>query len=105
MALAKLSTCWVSVPFTSGSSLQHGWTLPDMDVDPRFSSLYIGILAATVIASDSSLTQLRFSSLYIGILAATCQLQSQSMSAAYRFSSLYIGILAATHKLLLRLEL
>jgi len=36
-----------------------------------FSSLYIGILAATLYGDDISETYVSFSSLYIGILAAT----------------------------------
>jgi len=85
----------VSVPFTSGSSLQRQ-AMPvfsdsaskfqfPLHRDPRcnlstpcmlllalcFSSLYIGILAATLIAWFIWERPLRFSSLYIGILAAT----------------------------------
>jgi len=39
--------------------------------DNRFSSLYIGILAATFFPAYPALQEERFSSLYIGILAAT----------------------------------
>jgi len=38
----------VSVPFTSGSSLQLWLLRPDQTRHVRFSSLYIGILAATL---------------------------------------------------------
>jgi len=85
----------VSVPFTSGSSLQHPLFVSLRVVFVCFSSLYIGILAATRPAggirngsgvsvpftSGSSLQRfdllykklpvICFSSLYIGILAAT----------------------------------
>ena len=62
----------------------------------RFSSLYIGILAAT--RCKDSFRYARghsFSSLYIGILAAT---NGNCVTCLFvqRFSSLYIGILAAT---------
>ena len=61
----------------------------------RFSSLYIGILAATRIYVPGVPTVRRFSSLYIGILAATCG-QEFYYETKRCFSSLYIGILAAT---------
>ena|GEM_PF-4318638 len=60
-----------------------------------FSSLYIGILAATLNDSSYILIRRRFSSLYIGILAAT-QLFHKLAPLFLSFSSLYIGILAAT---------
>ncbi len=60
-----------------------------------FSSLYIGILAATCIKTALSHSISGFSSLYIGILAATKNLCDMRDRVA-RFSSLYIGILAAT---------
>jgi len=87
---------FVSVPFTSGSSLQLGQALKASSSTERFSSLYIGILAATeyrnepkVITKEFQFPLHRdprcnrvlipyldaegsFSSLYIGILAATC---------------------------------
>jgi len=86
-----------------------------------FSSLYIGILAATFWSPVTwpmsakfqfplhrdprcNLTALTllghllcFSSLYIGILVATRTLQ-EHYEFRCRFSSLYIGILAATYK-------
>ena len=40
---------------------------------PCFSSLYIGILAATWLTAEVVVLLARFSSLYIGILAATAQ--------------------------------
>ena len=61
----------------------------------RFSSLYIGILAATGYAENIVLDQMCFSSLYIGILAATCAC-NMAFICHKSFSSLYIGILAAT---------
>ena len=85
-----------------------------------FSSLYIGILAATVTSTVSTLIYnlfqfplhrdprcnlwsvkkfrefKRFSSLYIGILAATYKRIRANIYASDSFSSLYIGILAAT---------
>jgi len=60
-----------------------------------FSSLYIGILAATEEENDSVMFDGRFSSLYIGILAAT-RLSHSPPGLDVSFSSLYIGILAAT---------
>jgi len=109
---------YVSVPFTSGSSLQQGsiklypWPLAfqfPLHRDPRcnwissrrklrycsFSSLYIGILAATILLLRLLPQQPRFSSLYIGILAAT-KTEKGEDPRKRRFSSLYIGILAAT---------
>ena len=85
----------------------------------RFSSLYIGILAATSAGSYLLRDIPGFSSLYIGILAATggavsythlylkfqfplhrdprCNLDIQTFRPdSISFSSLYIGILAAT---------
>ena len=44
---------------------------PNMNAASRFSSLYIGILAATQPITDAITSNLGFSSLYIGILAAT----------------------------------
>jgi len=108
----------VSVPFTSGSSLQLKQKADEGKVeafqfplhrDPRcnstsirffaeiisFSSLYIGILAATGSSIIPMSAPLRFSSLYIGILAATCSFH-QLQFGQICFSSLYIGILAAT---------
>ena len=68
----------------------------DEAVDYSFSSLYIGILAATVFPKVFFCCyKCRFSSLYIGILAATVK-RSPSPRSAHCFSSLYIGILAAT---------
>jgi len=85
----------VSVPFTSGSSLQPKSTTSPARGPVCFSSLYIGILAATyhfltrnektkfqfplhrdprcnaTRARDRYVLPTRFSSLYIGILAAT----------------------------------
>ena len=62
----------VSVPFTSGSSLQlvncHTASVHKILC---FSSLYIGILAATTPLPGSNCASSCFSSLYIGILAAT----------------------------------
>jgi len=112
----------VSVPFTSGSSLQPFLRTKSFELFlQRFSSLYIGILAATsttdtyasclplfqfplhrdprcnmsfVTASRLSM-KMGFSSLYIGILAATNR-GSRYGGHHGRFSSLYIGILAAT---------
>ena len=46
---------WVSVPFTSGSSLQQLYKTKEFRRLPQcFSSLYIGILAATPPAGDSA---------------------------------------------------
>ena len=62
---------------------------------PCFSSLYIGILAATILSLTWLTSPCSFSSLYIGILAAT----ESAFLAQFEhrcFSSLYIGILAAT---------
>jgi len=61
----------------------------------RFSSLYIGILAATLSKKNGIEYMKSFSSLYIGILAATI-LAAVTAPEAICFSSLYIGILAAT---------
>jgi len=61
----------VSVPFTSGSSLQPSAGTLNLQDLKRFSSLYIGILAATIMDLEYQIMRLRFSSLYIGILAAT----------------------------------
>ena len=133
----------VSVPFTSGSSLQllirtgavrnfefqfplHRdprcnlyFPVPVLKRCRRFSSLYIGILAATVLKPGGHALVFAFqfplhrdprcnlephwigtignsfSSLYIGILAATASSTSFANSGS-GFSSLYIGILAAT---------
>ena len=60
-----------------------------------FSSLYIGILAATIYFPTLCMSYCCFSSLYIGILAATFHFHRQGRGW-YCFSSLYIGILAAT---------
>jgi len=62
-----------------------------------FSSLYIGILAATNINPQSKVkeSKVSFSSLYIGILAATRKIVAGARGLC-SFSSLYIGILAAT---------
>ena len=70
--LSPVGLCiFVSVPFTSGSSLQqYQWT-GHYTTDYCFSSLYIGILAATEIDGGEYVTLKSFSSLYIGILAAT----------------------------------
>ena len=112
------SGCGVSVPFTSGSSLQLtagnvetplGMFQFPLHRDPRcnrevenvyvlkccFSSLYIGILAATMWAVIIVILKNCFSSLYIGILAAT-QIPVIIVRNRLGFSSLYIGILAAT---------
>jgi len=62
-----------------------------------FSSLYIGILAATLTHIMVECNYAGFSSLYIGILAATSSFAEISFRR-YCFSSLYIGILAATAK-------
>jgi len=111
----------VSVPFTSGSSLQRQHRELGRLVQESFSSLYIGILAATLGVEKDSGDKECFSSLYIGILAATprwikstaptsasvsvpftsgssLQQNIQSFDEVHqlRFSSLYIGILAAT---------
>ena len=109
----------VSVPFTSGSSLQRAAVSARRALYSCFSSLYIGILAATVVVwvvGDATIKfqfplhrdprcneflgrtpaeVARFSSLYIGILAATKSAYS-AIAIGVRFSSLYIGILAAT---------
>jgi len=61
----------VSVPFTSGSSLQQGPSSCPRSTKRCFSSLYIGILAATRLRSCIIPFVQCFSSLYIGILAAT----------------------------------
>ena len=61
----------VSVPFTSGSSLQPIRNTPSTENLASFSSLYIGILAATLAFPALLGLILSFSSLYIGILAAT----------------------------------
>jgi len=110
----------VSVPFTSGSSLQQG-SMYQLSISKpcSFSSLYIGILAATskylnqVTRKETFQFPLHrdprcnvgriihrphihcFSSLYIGILAAT-EYQADALRKVLSFSSLYIGILAAT---------
>ena len=87
----------VSVPFTSGSSLQLAGSHPGIQPgNVRFSSLYIGILAATWHTKNGVRYWEGFSSLYIGILAATILQQLGPAACASRFSSLYIGILAAT---------
>ena len=111
---------YVSVPFTSGSSLQPLSNLPSRRSSYCFSSLYIGILAATSFLALRFEDMESFSSLYIGILAATLRtstgpglsgmvsvpftsgsslqplLCSLENLAGISFSSLYIGILAAT---------
>ena len=61
----------VSVPFTSGSSLQRERASHIKELIKSFSSLYIGILAATKHQQRHLGSSRRFSSLYIGILAAT----------------------------------
>jgi len=61
----------VSVPFTSGSSLQPYRAEGGAGGMRRFSSLYIGILAATLGEGLLFCLTFCFSSLYIGILAAT----------------------------------
>jgi len=70
------------------------------DEPGSFSSLYIGILAATLCDRCAPLHERRFSSLYIGILAAT-GISPATMASYICFSSLYIGILAATESPLL----
>jgi len=60
-----------------------------------FSSLYIGILAATASSTSFANSGSGFSSLYIGILAATDE-DIDDEEDEDGFSSLYIGILAAT---------
>jgi len=84
----------VSVPFTSGSSLQRWPRSLDatqsmfqfpLHRDPRCNRL----------ASPQLYFYLRFSSLYIGILAATIR-NADKNYYVFSFSSLYIGILAAT---------
>ena len=85
----------VSVPFTSGSSLQLQLFTDEVSESTRFSSLYIGILAATHFLSAPCLNATSFSSLYIGILAATGTPGIRTRSCR-SFRSLYIGILAAT---------
>ena len=87
----------VSVPFTSGSSLQHNpvscarrnhrFQFP-LHRDPRCNRVVLKRRVRSV--------HIRFSSLYIGILAATLYVTTLSPMKAKRFSSLYIGILAAT---------
>ena len=62
---------FVSVPFTSGSSLQLVLPRPPLHHTSCFSSLYIGILAATIETGNATEAAISFSSLYIGILAAT----------------------------------
>ncbi len=62
---------YVSVPFTSGSSLQPRSPQSSQRDLSSFSSLYIGILAATRFFPALQDLGLCFSSLYIGILAAT----------------------------------
>ena len=64
-----------------------------------FSSLYIGILAATLTVQNKERAVARFSSLYIGILAATAGVFVAAWETLGGFSSLYIGILAATSPL------
>jgi len=64
----------VSVPFTSGSSLQPTGKSRHFNSNLRFSSLYIGILAATDAVRDEEGRVIGFSSLYIGILAPTVSL-------------------------------
>jgi len=96
----KLVIIWdfypfVSVPFTSGSSLQRRQAARGVFCLYSFSSLYIGILAATKDIYEMMQQIKRFSSLYIGILAATF-FSVGGRSVLHRFSSLYIGILAAT---------
>jgi len=87
----------VSVPFTSGSSLQLEEQIKEIEELMGFSSLYIGILAATIGYKCRWFSKaLCFSSLYIGILAATLPGNSDFFLSPLRFSSLYIGILAAT---------
>ena len=70
----RLLLALVSVPFTSGSSLQLE-ICENIDGDlSSFSSLYIGILAATDVVEMPVDGYMGFSSLYIGILAATVTL-------------------------------
>ena len=88
----------VSVPFTSGSSLQHdGYQERRRFEVLSFSSLYIGILAAT------ERVGLKFEQMYkfqfpLHRDPRCNSLAFQTMLACgLRFSSLYIGILAATN--------
>ena len=69
--MGSLFGCRVSVPFTSGSSLQRRNYDCRTSPTKRFSSLYIGILAATEGTTNLAHDPSSFSSLYIGILAAT----------------------------------
>mgnify|MGYP006914494757 CR=1 FL=1 len=87
----------VSVPFTSGSSLQRKKSrMEPVVVMDGFSSLYIGILAATSFSfvfatcSEVSVPFTSGSSLQLHVAFVS------STSPYTCFSSLYIGILAAT---------
>ena len=117
-AIGPLLLVGVSVPFTSGSSLQQGQII-NMKKRTRFSSLYIGILAATDIPTyhpddyymfqfplhrDPRCNEIR--RVYeLGLMKFQFPLHRdprcnttllRSGLEHHRFSSLYIGILAAT---------
>ena len=117
-----LYTCshYVSVPFTSGSSLQPIDAPYDAEATICFSSLYIGILAATCedrqvepaiievsvpFTSGSSLQQRRDDGMLRAIRVSVPFTSGSSLQLTKHtcyliglpcFSSLYIGILAAT---------
>jgi len=109
----------VSVPFTSGSSLQlFGCRYIKLCYIVRFSSLYIGILAATPVpvatlailpfqfplhrdprCNLSALSSSRSSAVSVPFTSgSSLQLQTGqiTLNRIKGFSSLYIGILAAT---------
>jgi len=85
----------VSVPFTSGSSLQPKQKKEKIHENVVSVPFTSGSSLQLEQKSDLVLNSLSFSSLYIGILAAT-RIGTLPHRAVYRFSSLYIGILAAT---------
>ena len=87
----------VSVPFTSGSSLQPEARRRSPRRYKRFSSLYIGILAATSFERQTSSTISEFQfPLHRDPRCNSAVCCWRSFSSC--FSSLYIGILAATSR-------
>ena len=90
----------VSVPFTSGSSLQRVFLPLDLPLGiPGFSSLYIGILAATLLNQTLQFLNAQFQfPLHRDPRCNHSALEIGVPLLRLRFSSLYIGILAATSK-------
>jgi len=85
----------VSVPSSSGNSLQRSQYLLGYSLILSFSPLFIGELSSTENSTAFKLTINRFSPLFIGELSST-RYSSDTSTQRLCFSPLFIGELSST---------